>query len=217
MGRPAQTDGTQSQGQPTSGQRQPNQQSPTAIQTAQPVQLGNQQRDGARGGGSEEAEGRQLGRLRVGLTHTILLDQEVILAPGLAPLDPLDGTALSADRGVARHTVQADAGIFYGFVGGQLRVNWIGDSIIRGTDGSVLTFSDRFDVSLRTFLRLQTEIPFVAKNPWLNNVTLFARVNNLTDSVNDVTDENGLTPLAYQPGLLVPQGREFVVGFRKQF
>jgi len=80
--------------------------------------------------------------------------------------------------------------------------------------------SDIFFDDLLTFdLRLFSEIgQLVGKNEGvLKNLRVSLRADNIFDAQRRVVDENGDTPLNYQPFLLDPVGRFVGIDIRKLF
>jgi iron complex outermembrane recepter protein len=155
-------------------------------------------------------------RFGINLSHTILLDQEILIRPGLPVLRPLDGEGLSGAFGVPQHTVALNANAFAFGLGFFTNVTWTSENEVV-TPTTTLFFEDRLSVNLRGFVTLSQMMPFVRENTWLDGVRLILRVNNLTDSYQEVRDSNGATPLAYQRRLLEPTGRSFEFAIRKQF
>lgn len=155
-------------------------------------------------------------RFGVNLTHSILLDQQILIRPGVAPINPLDGQSLSGAIGVPQHNVALNANAFVGFLGFNLNVGWTSANEVV-TPTTTLFFDDRVTSSLRTFVTLNQMFGFVRENPWLDGTRLILRVNNITDSVQGVRDSNGVTPPAYQRELLEPTGRSIEFAIRKLF
>jgi iron complex outermembrane recepter protein len=106
-----------------------------------------------------------------------------------------------------------------------LQGNWRSATRIAGASTNPLTntdlfFDDLFTVNLRVFLSAPPRadiIPGIVFPKWLLRSRLILRVDNLTDTVQKVTDSSGRTPEAYQRGFLAPRGRFVELAFRKQF
>ncbi|MEM8726311.1 MAG: hypothetical protein AAGE86_12390, partial [Pseudomonadota bacterium] len=93
------------------------------------------------------------GRYFVNLTHTVELANEILIAPGLEPLDLLDGDATGA-FGQARHSSRLEAGIFRKGKGMRISGNYTGSARIDGTGlpgSSDLFFDDLATVDIRVF------------------------------------------------------------------
>jgi iron complex outermembrane recepter protein len=180
---------------------------------------------GGFGGGGFGGPPGQPGRWSVSVYHTIRLDETITLAPGLAPIDILDGGAIDDTGGLRRHSVEFEGGWAFLGAGFRLQGNWRGETRIAGattaTGGnSDLFFDDIFNVNLRMFLSTPPRadiIPNITIPRWLLRSRLILRVDNLTDAVQKVRDSNGNTPESYQRGLLAPRGRFIELSVRKQF
>ncbi|WP_416831320.1 MAG: hypothetical protein ACMUJI_14385 [Erythrobacter sp.] len=186
--------------------------------------------DGGQGGPPQGAGGPPAGgfnplaqrsfrgfRYFVSLNHTIELENEILIAPGLAPLDQLDGQGTGA-FGFPRHSSRLEAGIFGAGVGMRLSGRYTGETRLAGSGlpGS----SDLFFGDLATFdIRIFTEVgQLVGKNEGaLKNLRISLRADNLFDAQRRVTDQNGDTPLNYQPLLIDPVGRYLGLDIRKLF
>ncbi len=156
-------------------------------------------------------------RYFVSLNHSIELDNEILIAPGLDVLDQLAGDGTGA-TGLSRHFARLEAGIFGSGVGMRLSGRYTGSARLNGSD--VAGSSDIFFDDLVTFdLRLFSEIgQLVGKNEGvLKNLRVSLRADNIFDAQRRVTDENGDTPLNYQPFLLDPVGRYIGIDIRKLF
>ena len=157
------------------------------------------------------------GRYFVTLTHTIELDNTVLIAPGLPVIDQLSGDGLSSN-GFPRHSSRLEGGVFRngwgvrasGVYTGKARVN--GSGLPGSTD---LSFGDLATVNLRLFADLgqltKTEAGF------LKGFSVSLVADNVFDGRRKVTDSNGDTPLAYQPFLIDPVGRYLGIDLRKVF
>lgn len=156
-------------------------------------------------------------RYFVSLNHAIELENTVLIAPGLAPLDQLDGQSTGA-FGLPRHTSRLEAGIFGQGVGMRLSGRYTGKARIEGSGlpGS----SDLFFGDIATFnLRLFTEVgQLVGENEGvLKNLRVSLRADNVFDARRRIVDENGDTPINYQPFLIDPVGRYVGIDIRKLF
>jgi hypothetical protein len=172
-------------------------------------------RSGGRGGDNGQ------GRWNLSLYHTIELSNRALIAQNGPELDLLDGDGLS-DGGVSRHKVELEGGAFMKGVGARVSANYLSGTTVRGSGlpgSSDLKFGDLATFNLRLFANLEQQ-------KWLTGggdpgfwkgARLSLRVNNLLDAHQRVTDENGLVPLRYQPGLIDPTGRSFEIEFRKMF
>lgn len=156
-------------------------------------------------------------RYFVSLNHTINLESEILIAPGLDPLDELDGDSTSA-FGLPRHTSRLEAGIFGNGVGMRLSGRYTGSARLNGSgtaDGGDIFLDDLATFDIRIFSEIGQ---LVGKNEGvLKNLRISLRADNVFDAQRRVVDENGDTPLNYQPFLIDPVGRFVGVDIRKLF
>jgi hypothetical protein len=170
---------------------------------------------GGPGGGS--------GRLSFSLYHTWHFAENILIAPGVAPLDLLNGDATGSSGGQPRHELQARLGYANNGIGARLGVDWESgthvDGALTGTGAgaSRLDFGSLATVDLRLFANLGQMPSLVKKMPFLRGSRVQISVDNLFNQRREVTDATGMTPLRYQPGYLDPQGRTISISFRKLF
>lgn len=149
------------------------------------------------------------------LTHTIELANEILIAPGLQPLDQLDGQATSA-FGQPRHSSRLEAGLFGNGVGFRLSGIYTGTTRLDGGVGtSDLFFDDIATFNLRIFANLGE---VTGKNEGLLKdfrVSLVA--DNVFDAQRKVRDSAGETPINYQPFVIDPLGLYLGIDLRKLF
>lgn len=159
------------------------------------------------------------GRWNIALYHTIKLEDEILIRPGVPVLDLLDGSATGSSGGTPRHQVDLDAGWFRAGIGTRVLATWksgstvIGGPVAGGGTASDLHFSDQMTVNLRVFANLGQ----LTRVPALRNSQARISVNNLFNDIQEVRDNSGLVPLRYQAGYLNPQGRYVEISFQKQF
>ncbi|NVD45633.1 TonB-dependent receptor [Qipengyuania atrilutea] len=178
---------------------------------------------GGKGGGNPAAmlgggrgEDRQ-GRWRTSLDYTYALTDTVRIADNGPLLDQLGGDATGADGGAARHVVSANAFGWYQGYGGFISADYRSATRVNGSElpgSSDLFFGDLFKVDLRVFTDLERVFPDTKA---LKGVRLSARMDNVFDTRQGVTDENGLVPSRYQPFLIDPVGRYIGFEVRKLF
>lgn len=176
---------------------------------------------GRGGPGGGEAAPPQL-NYRFSLYDTLYLRDRIFIRDGLPVLDLLGGSATGSGGGQPRHTISADAGMFYDGLGGFLRLSYSGATRVDGSTattatGSTLDFGSKFNLNLRAFFDFDQKESLVASHPWLKHMRLRLSVNNLTNSYQRVRDENGIVPLSYQRGFIDPVGRYVEISLRKQF
>ena len=190
------------------------------------------QAEGGEEGGDADASGRSGGgggfnplarrsfsgfRYFISLNHTIELENEILIAPGLAPLNQLDGDATGA-FGFPRHNSRLEAGVFGSGIGMRLSGSYVGETRLDGSGlpgSSDLFFGDlaRFDI------RIFSEIgELIGRDDGvLKDLRLSFRVDNVFDGQRRVVDDAGETPLNYQPFLIDPTGRFIGIDIRKLF
>ncbi len=181
-------------------------------------------RNGSAGGGGAPRMpfgrgGRPGGRWNLSLYHTWRFSDDVTIAPGTAVLDQLAGDAISAG-GVPRHEIELEGGLFKNGYGLRLNGTWKAPATVRGTGlpgSSDLRFGSTFDVDARLFVNLDQRESLIEKAPWLKGTRVAFTVDNIFDNRQLVTDENGVTPLAYQRAFREPQGRVVGIDIRKMF
>lgn len=173
---------------------------------------------GGRGGNPAAMLGRGGGDGRgfffASLNHTLELDREILIAPGIPILRPLDGDA----PGLVQNTTSLEAGLFWGGVGTRLSGNYVGEYNIDGSglsDSTNLTFGELATIDLRMFFDLG-EL-FDKEEGTLKGLRLSFRADNVFDGRRNVTDQNGVTPIAFQPFLIDPVGRYLGFEVRKLF
>ncbi len=163
--------------------------------------------------------GRHGGRWSISLYHTYRFTDRVTIAPGVPVFDQLDGDALNVG-GVPRHAVDVEGGIYHKGFGVRLNVDYDGPAAVRssGAPGvSDLRFGSVFRFDARFFLNLGQQEKLVEKMPVFKGLRLALDFDNLFDSRQKVTDENGIVPLAYQAGYRDPRGRFMGIDIRKTF
>lgn len=159
------------------------------------------------------------GRWNLSLYHTWRFSDEITIAPGLPVLDQLAGDAIGAG-GVPRHEIEAEGGLFKDGYGLRLNGTWRAPATVRGTDAlgsSDLRFGSTFNVDARLFVNLDQQESLMARAPWLKGTRVSFTVDNVFDNRQKVTDENGVTPLAYQRAFREPRGRVVGIDIRKMF
>lgn len=156
-------------------------------------------------------------RLQLTANHTIVLHDEILIRPGLDPVDLLEGGAFGIGGGRVRHQIDGTAAITSGGTGARLGVNWRGGNVLEtrvGDNPGLLRFSPLLVVNLRTFADAQRFFPNVA---WASKTRISLNVLNITGERQRVRDQFGETPLQYQPGYRDPLGRTVEFEIRKVF
>ncbi len=157
------------------------------------------------------------GRYFVNLTHSVELDNVILIAANAPVLDQLDGDTTQT-LGFPRHTTSMRAGIFRKGKGLRVTADYTGSARVNGSGlpgSSDLSIDDLLTIDLRLFVNLGE----VLKKPdtFLDDLRLAFRADNVFNARRNVRDENGAVPLAFQPGLLDPTGRFIGIDIRKIF
>lgn len=158
---------------------------------------------------------QRMGVLQLGLYHTVVFKDEVLIRQGLPALDLLDGAALGAGGGSPRHQVDLQANYSRGGYGVAADAQWrSGTRIVGGTTGEDLDFSDLTTVNLRLFADLGATA-YGREHRWLRGARATLTVDNLFDTRQEVRTASGAVPLSYQEDLLDPVGRTVRLTVRK--
>ena len=170
---------------------------------------------GGRGGGF--FGNRNGGRINVSLTHTATLKDQLEIAPGLPPLDFLNGEASGGTGGRARHTVELQGGYYNNGIGVRLTGNWRSATTVNSTGGPDLRFGDYATLDLRLFANLGERFDLVSKHPFFIGSSVRFEVKNILNERPSVSGANGIVPYAYEADRLEPIGRTIGISFRKLF
>ncbi len=149
------------------------------------------------------------------LTHTIELANEILIAPGLQPLDQLDGQATGA-FGQPRQSSRIEAGIFGKGMGLRLSGIYTGTTRLDGLPGGTdILFDDIVTFNLRLFANMGE---ITGKNEgFLKDFRVSLVADNVFDAQRKVRDSNGGTPINYQPFVIDPLGLYVGLDLRKLF
>jgi hypothetical protein len=155
-------------------------------------------------------------RMTANFTHTWQLSNTRLARAGLPVVDMLAG-GTGNGSGQSRHNVQSRVGLAYSGTGLTLNTNWKSRThIIAGTTSAPndIVFSPLLRFDLQAFANLGSVYP--ARKP-LQGIRISLNVDNLLDAKQRVRDQNGATPLRYQPYLINSLGRVVSLSFRKTF
>lgn len=189
--------------------------------------FGGQGGGGFRGGGAggflnrlNNPNGPLAGRLMFSLFHTWQFRNDVLIHSGVPLLDLLNGSATGNNGGQPRHRIEAQAGFFKDGFGYRLTGNWQSATHVTGGvlgSSQRLNFSSLATVNAIVFADLGRQTKLVRSHPFFQGSRVSLQVSNVFDQRLRVTDQNGATPLSYQPDLIDPIGRSVRIGFRKLF
>jgi hypothetical protein len=157
------------------------------------------------------------GRLTFSLTDTITMVDRAVIREGLPELDYLNGAPIGQTGGQPRHQVQAQAGWSNNGFGARLGANWRSATSVDTLAGDNLRFSPVATFDLRLFANVSNYLPIVSREPWLRGASMRFEVGNIFNTLPRVHDEAGAVPIGYEPSMLDPLGRTFMISFRKQF
>ncbi len=173
---------------------------------------------GGRPGGGFGPMGGQGGRLYLSLYHTLKLNDDIAIAPGLPLLDRLNGSATSFNGGTPRHRLDLEGGVFKNGMGMRLTGRWSAATRVEGgTTAPDLFFSDLATLNLRMFMNFDQRKKLIKSVPFLKGARMSIGIDNVFDAIQSVRDQTGATPLRYQPGYVDPVGRRIEISFRKLF
>lgn len=172
---------------------------------------------GGPGGGRFGGGPPGAGNLQIGLYHTLKLQDEITIRPGLPKLDLLDGAALGNSGGEPRHQLDLQTNLSRSGYGLALNARWrSGSEVVGGTFGD-LKFDDLTTVNVRLFADLGIQ-PWARRDyPWLRGTRVSLSIDNLFDSRQQVRAADGGTPVNFQPDYLDPLGRQVRLSVRKLF
>lgn len=180
-------------------------------------------RGGGRGGrgGFGGPGGAGSGRLQLGVYHTWIFRDDILIRPGVPVIDLLNGGAIGSSGGQPRHRIEAQGGISRNGFGLRFSANWQSGTVVRGGlpaagGAGDLFFSDLATANLRLYADF-TQIGSLGRQAWARGLRVTFSINNIFDAHEHVRDATGATPLSYQPDYLDPLGREVRLTVRKLF
>ena len=189
---------------------------------SRPGGTGGGPRGGGPGRGGGFGGGGGPGGIQLGLYYTYRFTDEISIQRNLPALDLLDGSAVGGNGGSSRHAVELESGVFKNGLGLRLTGNYISGSTVRGSlapgssDGD-LRFSDLLTLNARFFINFDSRKSLIKRVPLLKGTRLSLRIDNLTNTIRDVRDSNGMVPFSFLPGFVDPRGRFVEVSLRKIF
>jgi hypothetical protein len=174
---------------------------------------------GGRGGFGPGGPGS--GRLQLGIYHTWIFRDDILIRPGVPVIDLLNGGAIGSSGGQPRHRIEAQGGISKNGFGLRFTANWQSGTTVRGGlpaagGAGDLFFSDLATANFRLYADF-TQIGSLGRQSWARGLRITFSINNIFDAHEHVRDATGATPLSYQPDYLDPLGREVRLTIRKLF
>jgi|GEM_PF-2337178 len=194
------------------------------------VASGSQARQGApaevrrairRRGRADARRAGSSGRLRFALFHNITLEDELTIAPGIAPIDFVGVSNAGRIRDGARHLVTLRCGYSYKRFSARINVSWQASRTSLPGPNDVLQYDDLTRVNVNLGYTFAKESPlltrFPALSPLLASARLRLRVENLFDAQPDVVSSSGIVPSGFARDELDPLGRAVYLELRKLF
>jgi len=166
---------------------------------------------------SSLAQAAANGRLTLSLTDTITLVDRAKIRDDLPQLDYLHGAPIGQTGGQPRHQVQAQAGWSNNGMGVRLGANWRSATLVDTLAGDTLHFSPVATFDLTLFANVGQYLPIVSRAPWLRGASARFEVGNIFNNRPRVHNDAGAIPIGYEPTMLDPLGRTFMITLRKQF
>lgn len=186
---------------------------------------GGRGRRGQRGDGPPDPSrmfgrgGPSGGRWSFSIFHNWSLEETVLIRDGVPELDLLGGDAI-AGTPIARHSVEAEGGVFWNGFGLRADANYTGSARVDGSElpgATDLFYGDLYTLDLRLFANLDQQQSLVEAVPFLAGSRLSLDIENVFGGIRRVEDSTGEVPLSFQPAYLDPQGRFIELSFRKRF
>lgn len=157
-------------------------------------------------------------RLQILFSHAIVLNSEIVVAPGIEAIDLLSPGALGFG-GSERSRHEIDLTVRYGArgIGAEFNARHSSAGFISILDESrreTFRFSALSTADIRFFIEGRRIAP---QDKFLNGMRFTFSVRNITNSRQTVRNSDGETPLLYQPAYRDPTGRLIEVSVRKRF
>jgi hypothetical protein len=157
------------------------------------------------------------GRLQIAVYDTWTLKDTVLIRPGVPVIDLRNGGSVGSGGGTPEHKVEVQLGYSNNGLGARLSGNWQSGTFVRAGAGSTtgdLSFSPLTTATLRLFADFGQMPAFVGQS-WARGLRLTFTASNITNERQKVRDENGNTPVRYQPAYLDALGRTVGITLRK--
>lgn len=173
-------------------------------------------RGGFGGGGGGFGGGAQ-GRLQIALYDQWTLKDTVLIRPGVPLIDLRNGGSVASGGGTPEHKLELQLGYSNNGLGVRLSGNWQSGTTVRAGPTSTtgdLTFKPLTTATVRLFADVGQMPMFIGKE-WARGLRVNFTINNIANSRQQVRDQNGATPVRYQPAYLDALGRTVGITVRK--
>jgi hypothetical protein len=174
--------------------------------------------DGEAAPGEEAAPRGRGTRLQLTLAHTLLLSSRLTLREGLTPIDLLSSNAVLFSGGRPRHQLDLSANLARPGMGLRLAAAYRSRSLVGLSDLSGASQQLRFGAFGTLSARASTEADrLFGLNALTRATRLSLAVTNIFNAREEVRDQLGATPLAYQPAFRDALGRTIEFEVRRRF
>lgn len=163
------------------------------------------------------ASGNRGPRLRLALNHVVTLEDELTLAPGIAPIDYVGVASAGRPRGGAEHFVTLRGTYSYRNMAARLNASWQDATESLASRVGSLSFAALFSADLDLAYFFRPDSPWVQRLPALDGGRVKLSLINVFDTRPQVKNQSGVTPLGSTEDELAPLGRHFALEFRKPF
>lgn len=155
-------------------------------------------------------------RLQFVLAHTLALRDRVFLSDAASPIDLLEGGAIGLGGGRPRHILDASAALSARGQGIRMATQWRSASrLITGNSAQDrLDFGGLATVNVRAFTDLDR---ILQPSGFTKGARVSLSIINVANDRQIVSDDDGVTPLAYQKAYRDPIGRIVEIELRKAF
>ncbi len=157
-------------------------------------------------------------RVFLSLYHNWILKDSLTLRSGLPALNLLRGDAFDISNNKGRHQVEFQAGASRKGLGIRIAGNWQSGAIFRDQTSifGSLRMSNLATFNISFFSNLADSLGDLAPR-WFKGMRVSAEVNNIFNTRQKIQNNDGITPLTYQPKYLDPLGRVIKISLRKTF
>ncbi len=158
-------------------------------------------------------------RLEFSLFDTWYLHDVTLIRNGIPAQNLLAGAPSDLSGGQPRHKLEFHALVHENGFGFLLAAAWHSPTVVGSGNPDApepIDFSGLATADLRLFADL-ARLPPTRNEAWATGARISLAVTNLLDTRQSVHDATGVTPIAFEPGLLDPPGRVIAITARKVF